>query len=114
MTVKGLRLALGFGLLLGLTACGIVQDRGPRGAGLPFDARLDEGQTWREFSVQVRAPGAGLADVRESARFEATRHCLDHSGFSAVDWVIDPATGDWAVARGPGDEPILTGRCLGR
>lgn len=114
MTLRSVRPAIAVGLVLGLAACAALPDRGPRAAGLPYDARLDTGETWRDITVLVRAPGASLAEARESARYEATRHCLDRSGFSAVDWVIDAATGDWAVARSPADEPIVTGRCVGR
>lgn len=114
MTVRCFRNVIGLGLVLGIAACGALPDRGPRGAGLPYDARLTTGDSWRAFSVVVRAPGADLAAVRESARFAATRHCLERSGFSAVVWAIDPATDDWAVARSPADEPIVTGRCAGR
>ncbi len=101
-------------LALGLAACSVIPDYGPRSVGLPYDARLDTGETWRDIAIMVRAPGATLAEARESARFAATRHCLERSGFSAVDWAMDPATGDWAVARSPDDEPIVTGRCVGR
>jgi hypothetical protein len=114
MTHSIVRFAMVIAVSFGLAACAALPDRGPRGAGLPFDARLDQGQTWRDITVVVRAPGATLSDVRESARFMATRHCLERSGFSAVDWVIDPATGDWAVARSAADEPVVTGRCVGR
>lgn len=114
MTHSILRFAMVFGMGFGLAACAVIPDRGPRAAGLPYDARLDQGQTWRDIAVVVRAPGAALMDVRESARFMATRHCLERSGFSAVDWVIDPATGDWSVARTANDEPVVTGRCVGR
>ena len=107
------RAALVAALVLGVTACG-WRDAGPRGAGLPYDARLSTGETRRDFTVLVRAPGASLADARESARYEATRHCIERSGFSDVDWVIDPATGDWAVARNDAGEPILAGVCAAR
>lgn len=114
MTRKSFRHPVVLGLVLGLAACGALPDHGPRSAGLPYDARLSTGETWRDIVVLVRAPGASLSDVRESARHEATRHCIERSGSSAVDWALDPATGDWAVARSPADEPILTGRCVGR
>jgi hypothetical protein len=108
-----LPVALFLGLVAGLSACG-WRDPGPRGAGLPFDAQLDEGETWRSFSVRVVAPGATLEQARESARFEATRHCVDRTGFSDVDWTLDPATGDWAVARTDAGEPVVSGRCARR
>jgi hypothetical protein len=106
------RIMLILGLTISMAACS--GDRGPRGAGLPYDARLAEGETWRAFTVQVRAPGAMLVQARESARYVATRHCLERTGFSEADWVIDTATGDWAVARTEDGEPIVTGRCAQR
>lgn len=113
MTNNILRLAMVLGLVASVTACG-WRDPGPRGVGLPFDAQLSEGETAREFSVLVRAPGATLEQARESARFEATRHCIERTGFSDADWVIDPATGDWAVTRNDAGEPIVSGRCAER
>ncbi|NKX44344.1 hypothetical protein [Roseicyclus persicicus] len=113
MTTHILRLALVVGLVAALSACG-WRDPGPRGVGLPFDARLATGETWRDFTVRVVAPGATLVQARESARYEATRHCLERTGFSDVDWVIDPATADWAVARTEAGEPIVSGSCARR
>jgi hypothetical protein len=113
MMINILRLAMGLGLVAAVSACG-WGDPGPRGVGLPFDAQLSEGQTARAFSVLVRAPGATLEQARESARYEATRHCLELTGFSDVDWMIDPATGDWAVSRTEDGEPVVSGRCTER
>lgn len=102
------------GLVLSLAAgCG-WRERGPRAADLPYDARLSTGETWRDFTILVRAPGATLVQVRESARFLATRHCLERTGFSDVDWTLDPATGDWAVSRNDAGEPIVAGSCAER
>lgn len=113
MTNNILRLVTVLGLLVALSACGL-RDDGPQSVGLPFDARLSEGETRRDFSVRVIAPGATLEQARESARFEATRHCLEQTGFSAATWSIDPSTGDWAVARTDAGEPVVSGRCDGR
>jgi hypothetical protein len=123
MITTTLRLAMGLGLLAGLGACGTlgnlgfignIGDPGARGAGLPYDARLSTGETREDFTILVRAPGATLEQARESARFEATRHCIERTGMSDVAWALDPATGDWAVARSDAGEPIVTGRCSGR
>jgi len=114
MTSTKMRTTIILGLVAALVAgCG-WRDRGPRGVDLPFDARLDTGETRRDFTVLVRAPGATLTQARESARFMATRHCIDNTGFSDVDWVLDPATGDWAVSRNAAGEPIVSGRCAQR
>jgi hypothetical protein len=114
MTSTTMRTTILLGLVAAMAAgCG-WRDRGAQGVGLPFDARLSTGETQRDFTILVRAPGATLAQARESARFEATRHCIERTGFSDVDWVIDPATGDWAVSRTEGGEPVVSGRCAER
>jgi len=113
MMTSSFRIAMALGLVLAVAACG-ARDQGPRSVGLPYDARLSQGETRRDFTVRVRAPGATLADARESARYEATRHCIEQTGFSPVDWVIDPATGDWAVTRTDAGEPVVAGRCAQR
>lgn len=102
------------GALVLLAACAGDFDRGPRSAGLPHDARLATGETWRDLSVTVRAPGATLAEIRESARYVATRHCLERGGDSAIDWVLDPQTADWRVTRTAAGEAVVTGRCRAR
>jgi hypothetical protein len=115
MTSTLMRRTILSGVVLFLvTGCAALSDRGPRAADLPYDARLNTGETWRDFTVLVRAPGATLADARESARFMATRHCIGRTGSSEVDWVLDPATGDWAVSRTDGGEPVVSGRCAER
>ena len=114
MTITTMRSTIFLGLVLAIAAgCG-WRENGPRAVDLPYDARLTTGETWRDFTVLVRAPGATLAQARESARFVATRHCIDRTGFSDVIWVIDPATGDWAVSRTEGGEPVVAGRCAER
>lgn len=113
MTIKILRLAMLLGLAVGVSACAL-RDNGPRSVGLPFDARLSTGETRRDFTVLVRAPGATLEQIRESARFEATRHCIERTGFSDVAWMMDVEAGDWAVTRTAGGEPVVSGRCAER
>ncbi len=82
--------------------------------GLPFNARLDTGETRGDFTVVVPAEGASLADARESARYPATRHCIELTGFSEAEWTLDPATGDWAYTQTEDGDLIVTGRCSGR
>jgi len=113
MTQSTLRISMLLCVALTLSACG-WRDPGPRGVGLPYDARLSTGETRLDISVLVRAPGATLTQARESARYEATRHCIDRTGFSDVDWTMDPATGDWAVSRTGNGEPVVSGRCAER
>jgi len=84
-------------------------NQGPRVT--PFRARLTAGKDKRDFSVTVVAKGAGLADVRESVRYPATRYCMIKFGGSDAAWTLDPATGDWA-ASAQGDRMVFHGRCL--
>lgn len=110
-------------LLIGLAAlvagCGFVRDtfgvsRSTTDLGLPYRASLEEGAAGGAFTVIVAANGATLGQARESARYPATVHCLGTTGFSDVDWVTDPATGDWAVRRTADGGLIVQGRCEGR
>lgn len=102
-----------------LSSCSAVDRVLPRGnaasaVALPFRATLSRSpDDRRNFAVSVNAPGATLDEVRESARFPATRYCLETYGGSPVDWVIDPATGDWAVIRTEGGLSVA-GRCVAR
>lgn len=81
---------------------------------LPFRATLSEAEDDpRDFAIVVRAQGASLDMIRETARFEATRYCLETFGGSAAIWRRDPATGDWLVRRTE-DGPAVSGRCIAR
>lgn len=113
------------GACLALAGCGVFGDNGPFGigrlfgdggasaSGLPFQASLKWGEDRRDFTVRVAAGGVGVEEARESTRFPATRYCIETYGASDVDWVIDPATGDWAFAR-DGQDMIFQGRCTAR
>lgn len=110
------RIAALTALTVGLSGCGVASwfNFGSDPAsfvGLPFTATLDTGETDREFTVTAEVLGASLEDARESIRHPATRHCIDTTGFSEVDWVIDPATSDWAVSRTEDGSLIASGRC---
>lgn len=83
------------------------------GAGLPYRASLSRAEAPRSFTVRVTAGAASVDEVRESARMPATRHCLETYGGSDVNWVTDPASGDWAFAR-DGDFMVFSGRCTVR
>ena len=91
----------------------IFGDGGASEQGLPFRASLRRGDDRRDFTVNVRAGGVGVAQARESARFPATRYCVETYGGSEIDWTIDPNTGDWAFAR-DGQSMFFEGRCLAR
>ena len=107
-----------FCLLAAVSACGSFRERvfGSEvldAAALPYRASLSRGANRRDFTVSVKAPGATLDEARESARFRATLYCIERYGGSIVDWVIDPETEDWAVARA-GDRLVVGGRCVAR
>jgi hypothetical protein len=99
--------------LLALPGCGWIGDRvsgvgsGVSRAlgladdgGLPYRAAARAGEDRRDIVVTVRVPaGVPLEEFRESARFAATRYCIDTFGSSEAEWTIDPATGDWAASR---------------
>jgi hypothetical protein len=77
---------------------------------LPYRANL-RAATNGDVTVSVRAQGASLAEVRESARYPVTRHCIERFGNSAADWETDPATGDWAYALDASGTMTLRARC---
>ncbi|MEM0946880.1 MAG: hypothetical protein AAGK37_05710 [Pseudomonadota bacterium] len=82
--------------------------------GLPYRARIQTGDDKRDFTVTVRAQGASLDAVRESARFPATRHCLRRVGLSDIDWQLDPSGTEWAAVRTADGDLVVRGRCSGR
>lgn len=118
MTKTMLMTGLMLGVALALSSCGTVRNvvgGSPNVAvDLPYRAQLRTGDTRRDVIVTVRAGGASLEQARESARYPATRHCLDRYGRSDVNWVIDPATGDWAVTRSDNGDLTVSGRCDAR
>lgn len=115
------------GLMFSLAGCGVFQgdgngflgmgrffgDGGAGEAGLPYRASLKRGEDRRNFTVRTEAGGVGVPEARESARFPATRYCLETYGRSDIDWQIDPATEDWAFLR-DGQAMIFQGRCTAR
>ncbi len=76
---------------------------------LPFKAKLKKGED-RGFTVSVVNKGAGVAQVRESVRFEATKYCLLTFGGSDAKWSISPVSKDWAFTQ-DGDKLIFSGEC---
>lgn len=105
------------GMVLTLSGCGI-RDRLFGGetsdVPLPYRAKLSKGDDQRNFNVRVsRAGGATVAQVRESARFQATRYCLTSYGGSDTRWQINQSTGEWAFTR-DGQDMIFSGRCVAR
>lgn len=76
---------------------------------LPFKAKLKKGEE-RAFTVSVANKGAGVAQVRESVRFEATKYCLLTFGGSDAEWQISPVSKDWAFTQ-DGDKLVFNGKC---
>lgn len=77
-----------------------------------YRTRLDRQDDRRDMAIAVENRGAGLDDVREAVRFEATRYCLQTFGSSDTAWQTDPATGDWAYAT-DGARLLFRARCTG-
>jgi len=105
-------------LALGVAGCGVSErlglSRDLTAATLPYDADIAIGEDKHDMVIAVTAPaGTGVDEVRESVRYQATRHCLETYGYSETDWQIDPATGDWAFSRVE-DSMIFSARCQGR
>jgi hypothetical protein len=112
-----LRLLLILSLVASLASCGRLgignaSSRADTDVALPFKARLSKGED-RAFTVSVAHKGSGVAEVRESVRFEATKYCILTYGGSDADWLIDPATNDWAFNQ-DGDRLIFQGECTAR
>lgn len=112
----------GLCLIVALPGCGWIGDRftgvgralgfGDDG-GLPFRAAARPGEDRRDLAVTVTVPASvPLEEFRESARFPVTRYCIETFGSSEADWAVNPATGDWAVARTE-TTAALNARCTG-
>lgn len=81
---------------------------------LPYRTSISKGEDRRNIAVRVeRAGGVSVDDVRESARFGATRYCLSNFGGSDARWALDPQSGEWAFTR-DGADMIFTARCVAR
>ncbi|NNE89281.1 MAG: hypothetical protein HKN27_14505 [Silicimonas sp.] len=114
-----MRLAVLLGVTLAVSGCSFFNFNlfgdgdGVSDTPLPFRASLSKGEDARDFTVAVHAGNNSLEAVRETVRFTATRYCLPTYGGSDVNWVIDPATQDWAFTRN-GEDMVFSGRCLAR
>ena len=102
---------------VGLAGCGVSDrlglSRDLTAAALPYEATIAISEDKRDMVIAVTAPaGAGVDAVRESVRYQATRHCLSSFGYSDANWQIDPATGDWAFSRAE-DTMTFSARCVG-
>ncbi|MGB3316821.1 MAG: hypothetical protein WBB85_20705 [Albidovulum sp.] len=99
-------------LLAGCNSLGWGPDEVERSFPYKAEIAVDENQS--DLAISVAAPPGVTVDiVREAARYQVTRHCLQTFGDSDADWQIDPATGDWAYTRTP-DAMIFRARCQGR
>lgn len=109
-----LRLVVIISLVLSVASCGRLgignaSKRADTDRTLPFKAKLRKGEG-RAFAVSVAHEGNGVADVRESVRFEATKYCLLTFGGSDAAWQTDPATRDWAFTQ-DGSSLMFNGEC---
>ncbi|MFN6979505.1 MAG: hypothetical protein ACK4OP_15350, partial [Gemmobacter sp.] len=108
-----LSLALSPVTLAGCDTLQAVTQRGARpDTPLPYRTRLTREADRRDIVIAVDNRGAGLDEVRESVRFEATRHCLATVGSSQTEWQTDAATGDWAYTA-DGARLVFRARCIG-
>jgi hypothetical protein len=110
--LRGLVLVALVGAVASLPACARIRNLG-KGApetDLGYRAAVSKGQDPRDIAISVKAKGAGLAEVREAARYEATQYCLFNRGSSDTDWVLDSATGDWAYTV-QGEDLVVNARC---
>ena len=98
------------GALAVLPGCNRLSRAPQATAVLPYKTSLAKGEDPRDMLITVEANGATLAQVRESVRFEATRHCLTTRGRSDTDWDIDPGTGDWGFMSA-GTALVFRARC---
>lgn len=81
---------------------------------LPFRADIAVADNRQDLVIAVEAPpGTPVEVVRETARYQATRYCLQRYGDSDASWQTDPATGDWAFTRTP-ETMIFRAECEGR
>lgn len=114
MAQRGAVLVMILGGALALSGCSRIASLNPFGsrttADLPFAASLSDDRAGN-LTVTVKAGGAGIAAVRESARMPVTEYCLRRRGNSAADWVMDPSGGDWAATRDERGDLTFRARC---
>ncbi|SFR54374.1 hypothetical protein [Litoreibacter janthinus] len=112
-----IRIALITALSLSVASCGLLSRDKSRNAeserALPFKAKLSSGEDKRDISIAVVNNGAGVEEVRESVRFEATKYCLLNFGGSDADWQISSVSDDWAFTQ-DGDKLVFNARCIAR
>lgn len=92
------------------TGCGRFSRKTASERTLPYASAVKD-QKDGTLVVTVKAGGASLDAVRESARYPVTSHCLTRRGSSDADWTIDPATGDWAYSLDDKGTMTLGARC---
>ena len=112
-----IRLLLIISLVLGTASCSRFSRDKSRNAeserALPFKAKLSTGEDKRDIAIAVVNKGAGLEDVRESVRFEATKYCLLNYGGSDAEWQMSSVSKDWAFTQ-DGDKLVFNARCTVR
>jgi hypothetical protein len=112
-----IRLLLITSLVLTAASCSRLSRDKSRNAAteraLPFKAKLSTGEDKRDIAIAVVNKGAGVEEVRESVRFEATKYCLLNYGGSDAEWQISSVSEDWAFTQ-DGDKLVFNARCIKR
>ena len=112
-----IRLLLIISLVLGTASCSLFSRDKSRNATservLPFKAKLSSGEDKRDIAIAVVNKGAGVEEVRESVRFEATKYCLLNYGGSDAEWQMSSVSEDWAFTQ-DGDKLVFNARCVAR
>ncbi|MEP3345492.1 MAG: hypothetical protein ABJN34_11630 [Litoreibacter sp.] len=112
-----IRTALITALVLTTASCSTLARDKSRGAeserALPFKAKLSKGDDKRDIAISVENKGAGVEEVRESVRFEATKYCLLNFGGSEAEWQVSPVSDDWAFTQ-DGNKLVFNARCVAR
>ncbi|RRH76394.1 hypothetical protein [Falsigemmobacter faecalis] len=114
MAQRGAVLVMILGGALALSGCSRIASLNPFGSrttsDVPYAASLSDDRAGN-LTVTVKAAGAGLDAVRESARMPVTEYCLRQHGSSAADWVMDGAGADWAATRNERGDLTFRARC---
>ncbi|WP_298257147.1 hypothetical protein [uncultured Litoreibacter sp.] len=112
-----IRLVLIASLAFGAASCSTFSRDKSRNAdterALPFKAKLSSGDDKRDIEIRVQNKGAGVEEVRESVRFEATKYCLLNYGGSDAEWKLSSVSKDWAFTQ-DGDTLVFNARCTKR
>ena len=105
-------------VLLLILCAAMVAGCGKRQERLAFDGQYYRAKVSRvdgdrqQIAITVRPVSASFEGALEAGRYEATRHCIQNYGNSAVDWVVGPDQ-DPSTYRIENDTLVLRGACEG-